>query len=209
MRIVIISWAVLMFAGAGLAQYPPMALVQIEIPAVGCIVVMHPTQPARVFLPDGNEWFDFEVRIGQSGYDHWGDCWYDEPLADAEFLIVQTWGNVDGLAVLDTPLPLEDPPAADGWTTVDFMHLRGGGHSDQPVVLQAYIPDYSLCYLHNSVTLTLRSTDINGDLIVNLTDIVLFTQVLGGEYRSYADFRPDGVINLSDIVAMAQALFDY
>ena len=108
---------------------------------------------------------------------------------------------------MDTPLPLDAPPAADGWTTIDFAHLHGGGYSDQPVVLQAYVPEYYPCYLHSTVALTLRSPDINGDLIIDLTDIVLFTQVLRGEYRSYADFRPNGVIDLSDVVVMTQAIF--
>ena len=49
-----------------------------------------------------------------------------------------------------------------------------------------------------------NSPDINGDLVVNLTDVVLFAGVYYGVYEYLADFYWDDVINLSDIVLLAQ-----
>jgi len=54
------------------------------------------------------------------------------------------------------------------------------------------------------------SADINADLVVNLSDIVAFTQLLYGDYSNYplaaGDFNNDGVINLSDIIYMTQGI---
>jgi hypothetical protein len=54
----------------------------------------------------------------------------------------------------------------------------------------------------------MRSADVNADLAVNLTDIVIFTQAFldYGEYRAWADLWPDGTINLSDLVVFSQAI---
>jgi len=49
-----------------------------------------------------------------------------------------------------------------------------------------------------------NSPDMNCDLVVNLTDIVFFSQVYYGAYDYCADFYWDGAINLSDIVFLAQ-----
>ena len=51
--------------------------------------------------------------------------------------------------------------------------------------------------------MTFNSADINGDLSVNLTDIVAFSQAMTGGYAYYADFNNDGSLNLSDIVRLA------
>ena len=64
-----------------------------------------------------------------------------------------------------------------------------------------------LFHFDNLFELEIRSPDINGNLVVDLPDIVLFTQALGS-YATYADLRPDGVIDLSDVVIMVQALHD-
>ena len=54
--------------------------------------------------------------------------------------------------------------------------------------------------------LKFNSPDINGDLVVNLSDIVAFTQLLGGNFGDNplfaGDFNNDGTINLSDVVRM-------
>ena len=50
------------------------------------------------------------------------------------------------------------------------------------------------------------SPDINGDLIVDLTDVVTFAQDYFGEYNYRSDFSWDGELNLADVVLFAQAL---
>jgi hypothetical protein len=49
-----------------------------------------------------------------------------------------------------------------------------------------------------------NSPDVNGDLIVNLTDVVLFAGDYYGAYAYRSDFYFDGTVNLSDIVLLAQ-----
>jgi len=51
-----------------------------------------------------------------------------------------------------------------------------------------------------------NSADLNADLIVNLTDVVLFAAIYYGAYGYEADLYWDGVINLSDIVLLAQGM---
>jgi len=52
--------------------------------------------------------------------------------------------------------------------------------------------------------LLFNSPDIDGDLAVTLTDVVLFTQDYFGGYEYRSDFYWDGVLNLSDIVILSQ-----
>jgi hypothetical protein len=49
-----------------------------------------------------------------------------------------------------------------------------------------------------------NSPDMNCDLVVNLTDVVLFSQIYYGTYDYCADYYWDGLLNLSDIVLLAQ-----
>ena len=50
-----------------------------------------------------------------------------------------------------------------------------------------------------------NSPDINGSLLVNLSDVTLFAQdIFGGVYRYRSDFYWDGNLNLSDLVLMSQ-----
>lgn len=48
-----------------------------------------------------------------------------------------------------------------------------------------------------------NSTDINGDLLVDLLDVVQFSQDFGG-YSFRSDFVYDGVLDLVDVVKLAQ-----
>ena len=81
--------------------------------------------------------------------------------------------------------------------------LLSGGNGVGLVVMVAGEPllQAPLNYLFNS-------PDMNLDLVVNLTDIVLFAQVYFGGYDHSADYYYDGVINLSDIVLLAQGSGD-
>jgi len=54
--------------------------------------------------------------------------------------------------------------------------------------------------------LRFNSPDIDGNRLVNLTDIQLFATDFFGTYDYRSDFVWDGLINLSDLVPLAQAL---
>lgn len=60
--------------------------------------------------------------------------------------------------------------------------------------------------LFQGLNLHFNSADINGDLVVNLTDISLMAENFFISYHYRADFYFDGVINLSDLGMMAQSL---
>ena len=98
---------------------------------------------------------------------------------------------------------------ADGWTAFT-MPLRGGGWSE--IGVHVYVigqpaldPTHKI---YPSLPLGLVSPDINGDLVVNLSDIALFSQDLSapGDGHPRSDFNHDGEINLSDIALFAQGL---
>ena len=50
--------------------------------------------------------------------------------------------------------------------------------------------------------------DINGDLSVNVSDIIILVQriISGSDYSSNADINGDGSINVSDIVELVQII---
>ena len=85
---------------------------------------------------------------------------------------------------------------------LDSKLIYGGGHSEidatgQPIsssiVMWGGIP----CAWEN-VELYVNSPDINGDLIVNISDAVLFASDLIGNYNFRSDFNHDSVINYLD-----------
>jgi hypothetical protein len=55
-----------------------------------------------------------------------------------------------------------------------------------------------------ALNMLVNSPDMNCDLTVNLTDVVLFAGAYYGAYDYCADFYWDGILNLSDIVVLAQ-----
>ena len=87
--------------------------------------------------------------------------------------------------------------------------LAAGGYTpgEATVVMVAGAP------LTSTVLITYNSADINGDLLVNLSDIVAFTALLGGDFANHplyaGDFSNDGLINLSDIVRFTGGIGDF
>jgi hypothetical protein len=55
------------------------------------------------------------------------------------------------------------------------------------------------------VPLHFNSPDINGDLVVNLVDLQIFTAEYFLTQGFRADFHRDGVVNLSDLAQFAYA----
>ncbi len=51
-----------------------------------------------------------------------------------------------------------------------------------------------------------NSPDINGDLVVDLSDVILFTMDFYGVYDHRSDFHTDGHLNLSDLAVFAQTV---
>ena len=83
--------------------------------------------------------------------------------------------------------------------------LHAGGHNQS---LMDVIVNGSTLDQAAPLALSFNSPDINGDLIVNLTDLQIFAEdfynLFNASFRS--DFHRDGVVNLSDLPPMAEAI---
>jgi hypothetical protein len=81
--------------------------------------------------------------------------------------------------------------------------LNAGGSSMS--LIRVYINGSPL-YSSQGLNLHTNSTDINGDLTVNLIDVTLFSQDLFNAYNYRSDFHCDGVINLLDVQKLAESV---
>ena len=79
--------------------------------------------------------------------------------------------------------------------------MYAGGHGTGLVVMVIGEP-----LEHPPLDYLFNSADINADLIVNLTDVVIFASVYWVGYDWIMDFNNDGTLNLTDIVFLAMAL---
>lgn len=102
--------------------------------------------------------------------------------------------------------PCESLPCSFNW-----YGIAGGGHSPtdeqgqpQGVTEVIWVPD--TCWHgcnQKYVELFVNSPDIDGNLVVNLQDVVLFSSDMSGTYNFRSDFNFDGIINLSDLAFLA------
>ena len=92
---------------------------------------------------------------------------------------------------------------ADGVTTWS-VPPHAGGHSEAGIVFMVSGSD--LFYSQTPMNLNFVSPDLNGDLMVNLSDIVAFVSDLEAGAASRSDFNHDGAVNLSDVIIMVGGL---
>ena len=81
--------------------------------------------------------------------------------------------------------------------------LFAGGHSEAVTEVRV---NGSPLEQTSGVNLSINSRDINGDLVVNLSDVQIFTADFYSEFQFRSDFFRDGMINLSDIVPLSYAV---
>lgn len=134
-----------------------------------------------VFVRDGN---DDPVYLYPAE-----DIW----LADECCLVICPAGTI-----------ADSPTDTDGVTTITGPFLAGG--STQEDVGGAMVLINGDALPQPAFEITFNSADIDGDLAVNITDIVYFVDDYLVEYRYRSDFHWDGVINLSDLVLLAEGL---
>ncbi len=130
------------------------------------------------------------------------DC-LDLPIADypREDLWLE---SADGGLVLCPGGTIADVDTDAAGSTTWTTPLRGGGMSESLCLVM--INGFAVI---NSGAFEVRfnSPDMNGDLLVNLSDVPVFVgDFYSGFYHFRSDFSRDGTVNLSDIVTIAQAV---
>lgn len=121
--------------------------------------------------------------------DPWGNPISGYPPED---LWLETSG--DGLVACSGGTSADHQTDNTGQTTWSTS-LAAGGNSHGELV-RVYVASYPLN--GPGLDLTFNSADINGDLVVNLSDIGAFTPMLSA-YSVDGDFNHDGVVDLSDV----------
>ena len=126
----------------------------------------------------------------------WEDIWLDPETDNAYPCNAHGYGGFAADSNTD----------ANGVTTF-ATSLAGGGWTEGPIWVylngsRAMYPDW---IVHPPVPSRFNSADINGDGLVNLTDVALFAGDYFGSYHYRSDFWWDGVLNLADIAKMAPA----
>lgn len=156
------------------------------------------TQARALDTPNGS-WVDATIIVEL--LDGWGD-----PVAGypAEDLWLTTTGAT--LVLCDGGIRADGPTGADGRTTFSGP-VRAGGHlipaSDNRLLVETA---HGALHYSSLGDLSLTSPDLDGDLDVDLSDVILFAQgyLDYGTYDPELDFHYDGVINLSDLIVMTQ-----
>jgi len=88
------------------------------------------------------------------------------------------------------------------WTGALYVggHVEPGEGNQLAIMVNGWIPDGA--YLPD---FRINSADLNGDLVVNLTDVAHFSMGYFGPYEYKRDLHWDEVVNLSDIAELARA----
>jgi len=172
--------------------------------------------PAVVFnLPDGTGAGFFEAVNANT-------------FAPIDATITLTLLDGDGLPVVDFPFEdvvlvnAYDDPADPGLG--GMMACTGGATPDRnsdelgttvwsnPLTAAGYSPNLTVIMVSNAPlessageAISFNSTDVNGDFIVDLLDVVKFSQDFGAGTDPFrSDFEYDGVVDLLDVILMAQ-----
>lgn len=189
----------LCLAGSALAGIPDLSLSTATIPpgAEGAAIYTLPNglgDPFTVTLPGG---IVLDASITLTLVDTDGEPIVQYPRED---LWLETSGG--GL------VPCLGGTIADADTDIngqtvwhDPLFAGGCSEGEMTLVMVAGMP-----LAGGGLDLWFYGPDLNGDVVVNLSDIVAFTQMLGGQYSPCGDFNHDGVINLTDIVLMVRGI---
>ncbi|MBD3222248.1 hypothetical protein GF314_13505 [bacterium] len=190
-----------LLAAAGMASAadipePDLCTVEIDALAIGASIFVVPdgsgTPLTAASAPGGVE---VDATITVTLVNPAGELIVGYP---AEDLWLET---ADGGLVACPDGTTADAPTDENGQTVWQQPLHAGGWSDAEslLALVAGVP------IHPELPLRVNSPDVNGDLEVNLSDIVPLAQALGG-YAYEVDFNHDGAINLSDIARFVPAI---
>ena len=110
----------------------------------------------------------------------------------------------DGLVRCTDGSIADGPTDENGYTS--FSRSVYGGGATHPDLGEFTVIVVAGCasYLPGR-TIHFNSPDLNGDLMVDLVDAVLFAEIFHGDYSYAADFHWDGQLDLADIVRLRAA----
>jgi hypothetical protein len=118
----------------------------------------------------------------------------------AGYPAVDMWLQANGLVTCPYGSIADGPSDVNGMTTFSGTIYGGGCSNDAS--LNVYINPHGLLN-QVGLNLDLISPDLNGDLVVNLTDLVMFVNIYVGAYSVCADYVCDGTINIADVATIA------
>ncbi len=145
---------------------------------------------AEAQLPDGTY---VDATISMTLFDCFGD---PIPYYPAEDLWLE---SLDGGLIPCIAGTIPDENTDENGSTYWLEPLMAGGSSLEfcfafvPGILVGEIP----------LPLLFNSADMNGDGVVNLSDIGMFSEIFFGTYNFSADFFRDGQMNIADVGRMA------
>jgi hypothetical protein len=177
---------------------PDLCSATIPAMAVGAVVFVVPDGSGgtftEAFAPGG---VPVDATITLTVVDPNGDLVPNYPAVDM-------WLETEegGLAYCSNGTVADQATDANGQTFwVEPLEAGGCTDGEGVVVVIAGMP-----LTGPPLDLICRSPDFNGDLEVDLSDIVALTQLLGSGSGGCADFNNDGAVNLSDIARFTPAI---
>ena len=187
---------ILLIPGSALAQVPEMVESEISNRATEDVSIL--ICPAR----DGNH-FTQAYRFGGVPMD-----------ATIEIILRDAMGNpYPGIQFMDIWLEGQGLNFCQDGNTADFNTdpngytefanpLRGGGCSEYPSLV-GYVMGMPFLQPPQPY-IKVNSPDMNGDLIINLADVAMFSSAFFSGYSYCADYFWDGILNLSDVAILSQ-----
>jgi hypothetical protein len=201
MNILVVSITLALAASAAIADLPPLYDFRAYTAAT--------EQVSLLCVPDGSgrplteamtSWGGvIDASITVEMFDAYGDPIVGYPAEDV--WLETTMGS---MSVCPAGSIADGPSDVNGQLFMTGV-LYAGGCSDilSGEEISAFVNGMPIW--GNEMDILINSPDLNADLVVNLSDVVLFSQLfLSGVYDYAADLHYDGILNLSDLVVIAQ-----
>lgn len=195
-RCACLVFALVLVAGSALANipFPELCVLENAAGSDGAVVFVNPDGSGRTFDDARLAGNPVDATLTLTVVNNVGD-----PLANVaveDMWIVSTGGGLVPCSMI-YPDDVTDANGQASWVQSPNAGGNSIGEDAQAFIAGDPVP--------GPVAVQFVSSDINGDLQVNLSDIVAFTNALA-TYDAVADFNDDGTIDLSDISVMAPGI---